>query len=147
MDDSGQDTPSTPVGPLPRWRRFFVLCLQVGLLSLAYAAWLGLGRVWRLPYPPGLLAMLSLLGLLLLRVLPLSTVQQGAGFLLRYIGLLFVPVSIGAVRQLPVLKGHSFSYAALIVAGALVGQATAGLLAQALCKKPTESQAPEGFAS
>jgi holin-like protein len=147
MDDSGQEAPGTPVAPLPRWRRFVLLSLQVGLLSLAYAAWLGLGRFWRLPFPPGLLAMLSLLGLLLLRVLPVSTVQRGAGFLLRYIGLLFVPVSIGAVRQLPVLKAHGLSYAALIVAGALVGQATAGLLAQALCKKPTESQAPEGFAS
>ena len=145
MDDSVSDAAGN-VGPTHPLRRFLGLCLQVGLLSLAYAAWVGVGRVWKLPFPPGLLAMLSLLGLLLLRILPLSTVQRGAGFLLRYIGLLFVPVSIGAVRQLPVLKGHGWSYAALIVAGALAGQVTAGLLAQALCKKPTESQAPEGFA-
>ncbi len=147
MDDSVSDVAGNTATPTQPLRRFLALCLQLGLLSLAYAAWLGLGRVWKLPFPPGLLAMLSLLGLLLLRVLPLSTVQRGAGFLLRYIGLLFVPVSIGAVRQLPVLKGHGLSYATLIVAGALVGQVTAGLLAQALCKKPTESQAPEGFAS
>ena len=146
MDDSVSDAAGN-VGPTQPLRRFLGLCLQVGLLCLAYAAWVGVGRVWKLPFPPGLLAMLSLLGLLLLRILPLSTVQRGAGFLLRYIGLLFVPVSIGAVRQLPVLKAHGWSYAALIVAGALAGQVTAGLLAQALCKKPTESQAPEGFAS
>jgi holin-like protein len=147
MDDSASRATGQRDFPLTRWRRWLGLCLQVGLLSLVFAAWLAVGRFWRLPFPPGLLAMLSLLGLLLLRVLPLSSVQRGAGFLLRYIGLLFVPVSIGAVRQLPVLKGHGVSYAALIVAGALVGQVTAGLLAQALCKKPTESQAPEGFAS
>ena len=91
--------------------------------------------------------MLSLLGLLLARVVPLSLVQRGAGFLLRYIGLLFVPVSIGAVRQLPVLRAQGWAFAALVVAGALVGQATAGLLGQALCRKPTESPAPEGFES
>jgi holin-like protein len=134
------------VAPTKRLQRFAALCLQVGFLSLVFAAWLGVGRLWRLPFPAGLLAMLSLLGLLLLRVLPVSSVQRGAGFLLRYIGLLFVPVSIGAVRQLPLLKAQGFSFAALIVAGALVGQATAGLLAQALCRKP-ESQAPEGFES
>jgi holin-like protein len=141
------DAPTGTVVPPSPLRRLVVLCLQVGLLSLLFAAWLGVGRLWRLPFPPGLLAMLSLLGLLLFRVVPVSSVQKGAAFLLRYIGLLFVPVSIGAVRQLPLLKGQGFSYAALIVAGALVGQATAGLLAQALCRKPTQSPAPEGFES
>jgi holin-like protein len=146
MVDPASQALST-AAPATGLRRWLALCLQVALLSLLFAAWLGVGRVWRLPFPAGLLAMLSLLGLLLLRVLPLSAVQRGAGFLLRYIGLLFVPVSIGAVRQLPLLKAQGWSFAALIVAGALVGQATAGLLAQALCKKPTGSQAPEGFES
>jgi holin-like protein len=89
--------------------------------------------------------MLSVLGLLLTRLLPLASVQQGARFLLRYLGLLFVPVCIGAVRQLPLLRGHGWSFAALIMAGALVGQATAGLLAQALCRKTVDNPTPEGF--
>jgi holin-like protein len=146
MLDPASDAHPSTAAPPSLLRRLLTLCLQVGLLSLLFAAWLGVGRLWRLPYPPGLLAMLSLLGLLLFRVVPVSSVQRGAGFLLRYIGLLFVPVSIGAVRQLPLLKAQGLSFATLIVAGALVGQATAGLLAQALCKKPTQSQ-PEGFES
>jgi holin-like protein len=143
-----------PLAPTPedvpkteRLRRFAALCLQVGLLSCVFALWLGVGHLWRLPFPAGVLAMLSLLGLLLARVLPLSAVQRGAGFLLRYIGLLFVPVCIGAVRQLPLLRTQGWSFALLVVAGALVGQATSGLLAQALCRKPAESPAPEGFES
>jgi holin-like protein len=131
-------------GPL---RRFGVLCLQVALLSLVYAGWLGIGRHWRLPVPAGLLAMLSLLGLLVARILPLAAVQRGAGFLLRYIGLLFVPVCVGAVRQLPLLRTQGLAFALLIIAGALIGQATSGLLAQALCRKPAVGPAPEGFES
>jgi holin-like protein len=91
--------------------------------------------------------MLSLLLLLLAKLLPLSAVQQGAGFLLRYIGLLFVPVCVGAVRQLPQLRTQGWAFAALVVLGALLGQATTGLLAQALCKKTMETEGPEGFES
>jgi len=145
MVDPAPEAESATSSPPTRLGQWLTLWLQIGLLSLVFAVWLAVGRVWRLPFPAGLLAMLSLLGLLLLRVLPVSAVQRGSGFLLRYIGLLFVPVSIGAVRQLPLLKSHGISYATLIVAGALVGQATAGLLAQALCRKPTQTQAPEGF--
>lgn len=89
--------------------------------------------------------MLTVLGLLLARVLPVAGIQQGAGFLLRYLALLFVPVCIGAVRQLPLLSAQGGAFVLLVVAGALAGQASAGLLAQALCKKPTSSPAPEGF--
>jgi putative effector of murein hydrolase LrgA (UPF0299 family) len=89
--------------------------------------------------------MLTVLGLLVARLLPLASVQRGAGFLLRYLGLLFVPVCIGAVRQLPLLRSQGWAFAGLVIAGALVGQAAAGLLAQALCRKPAVGPAPEGF--
>ena len=134
--------------PLPtpgHLRRLATLCLQVGVLSVVFAGWLAVGGHWRLPLPAGLLAMLTLLALLLAKALPLPLVQRGAAFLLRYIALLFVPVCIGAVRQLPLLRAQGAAYAVLLMAGALVGQASAGLLAQALCKKPTNSPAPEGF--
>ena len=91
--------------------------------------------------------MLTVLGLLLSRALPLSFVQRGAAFLLRYIALLFVPVCIGAVRQLPLLRSQGAAFLLLLVAGALAGQASTGLLAQALCRKPSASPAPEGFES
>jgi holin-like protein len=140
--DSRGDAPTS--GPL---RRLAILCLQLGLLSLVYAGWLGIGQQWMLPLPAGLLGMLSVLGLLVTRLLPLSAVQRGAGFLLRYIGLLFVPVCVGAVRQLPLLRTQGWAFAVLIIAGALVGQATSGLLAQALCRKPAVGPAPESFES
>jgi putative effector of murein hydrolase LrgA (UPF0299 family) len=89
--------------------------------------------------------MLTVLAALLGRVLPLAAVQRGAAFLLRYIGILFVPVCISAVRQLPLLRAHGGGFVLLVVGGVLAGEATAGLLAQALCRRPTLSQAPEGF--
>jgi holin-like protein len=134
--------------PLPKLTgSLWTLCLQVALLALLYEGWLWAGQRWQLPLPAGLLSMLSLLLLLLAKLLPLSAVQRGAGFLLRYIGLLFVPVCVGAVRQLPQLRTQAWGFAALVVLGALLGQATTGLLAQALCKKATETERPEGFES
>jgi holin-like protein len=133
---------TAPAGPL---RSFALLGAQVAFLCLLFAGWLGIGRLWRLPLPAGLLAMLSLTALLLAKVLPLAFVQRGAALLLRYIGLLFVPVCVGAVRQLPFLRTQGWAFALLVVAGALVGQSSTGLLAQALCRKPADRQAPEGF--
>lgn len=145
MADSAPQPTSGDVAPRPTAGALALVCLQVSLLCLLYAGWLGLGRVWRLPFPANLLAMLSLLGLLLARVVPLSSVERGAAFLLRYIGLLFVPVCVGAVHQLPLLRTRGWAFAALIIAGTLMGQAMAGLLAQALGKKPVDSPAPEGL--
>jgi len=139
--------PTPPVPDSGALRRWAALLLQVGLLSLLFGLWLAVGQRWRLPLPAGLLAMLTVLVLLLARVLPLAYVQRGAAFLLRYIALLFVPVCISAVRQLPLLRTQGGAFVLLVVAGALAGQATAGLLAQALCKKPSVSPAPEGFES
>lgn len=131
--------------PASRARRLGSLALQLVLLSLVFGGWLVVGGRFRLPLPAGLLAMLTVLALLLARVLPLAAVQRGATFLLRYIGILFVPVCIGAVRQLPMLRAHGWAFAGLIVAGALVGQAVAGLLAQALCRRQAVPEAMEGF--
>jgi holin-like protein len=141
------DATEASASPFAPVRRFGLLALQVALLSVVFAGWLVLGRTWRLPLPAGLLAMLSVLVLLLSRLLPLAAVQRGAGFLLRYIGLLFVPLCVGAVRQLPVLRAQGWAFAGLVVAGTLVGLTTAGLLAQALCHKPTSAEAPEGSTS
>jgi holin-like protein len=143
MADAGPEKTPPPKHTGGLW----VLCLQVALLCLLYGCWSWVGKRWPLPLPAGLLSMLSLLLLLLAKLLPLSAVQQGAGFLLRYIGLLFVPVCVGAVRQLPQLRTQGWAFAALVVLGALLGQATTGLLAQALCKKTTETEGPEGFES
>jgi len=131
--------------PAGRLAQLGGLLLQVGVLSAVFAAWLLVGRLWRLPLPAGLLAMLTVLGLLLTRLLPLAAVQRGASFLLRHIGILFVPVCVGAVRQLPLLRAHGWAFAGLIVAGALAGQAVCGVVAQALCRRTVSVPAPEGF--
>jgi holin-like protein len=134
----GTEAQAETAGPV---RRFGVLVLQLALLSVVFALWLLLGRTWRLPLPAGLLAMLSVLALLLSRLLPLGFVERGAGFLLRYIGLLFVPLCVGAVRQLPLLRAQGWAFFGIVVAGTLINLATSGLLAQALCRKPASGQA------
>jgi holin-like protein len=136
-----------PAGGVGKLRRVAGTLLQIAILSLVFAVWLLVGSSWRLPLPAGLLAMLTVLALLFSRLLPLDSVQRGAGTLLRYIGILFVPVCVGAVRQLPLLRAHGWAFAFLIVAGALIGQATSGLLAQALCRRSAPGPAPEGFES
>ncbi|HMK73105.1 MAG TPA: CidA/LrgA family protein [Myxococcaceae bacterium] len=145
MADREPAPTSLPPDPAGRLLGLAGLLLQIGLLSAVFGAWLLLGRVWRLPLPAGLLAMLTVLALLLAGLLPLAAVHRGASFLLRYIGILFVPVCIGAVRQLPLLRAHGWAFVGLIVAGALAGQAVAGVVAQALCRRPVQVPAPEGF--
>jgi holin-like protein len=83
-----------------------------------------------LPVPPGLLALLILLTLLLTRVVPEHAVGAGADALLRVLAAFFVPVGIGIVRELPLVRAHGLSLAVVLIASLVVGQLVAGMVAQ-----------------
>ena len=112
-----------------------MLWVRTGLQLVALGA-LFAGCQWLvartgIPVPPGLLALLLLIGLLLGRVLPERTVAPGGDVLLRILPVLFLPPGIGVVRELHLVSGHGLTLALVLVASLVVGQLVAGLVAQA----------------
>jgi len=109
--------------------------LQLVVLGLLYAGCQLLVARTGLPVPPGLLALLLLIVLLLSRVVPEKAVDRGGDLLLRYLPVIFLPPGIGVIRELHLVRGHGLGLAAVLLGSLFVGQLIAGLVAQAVVNR------------
>jgi len=109
--------------------------LQLVLLGALYAGCQWLVARTGIPVPPGLLALLVLIGLLLSRAVPERAVARGADLLLRFLPVIFLPPGIGVVRELHLVRGHVLGLAAVLLASLVVGQLVAGVVAQAVVNR------------
>ena len=109
------------------WLRTGLQLVALGALFAGcrwLVAWTGL------PVPPGLLALLVLIALLLGGVLPERAVAPGGDLLLRILPVLFLPPGIGVIRELHLVRGHGLSLALVLVVSLILGQLIAGVVAQ-----------------
>ncbi|HZW88953.1 MAG TPA: CidA/LrgA family protein [Myxococcaceae bacterium] len=109
--------------------------LQLVVLGVLFAACQWLVARTGIPVPPGLLALLVLIGLLLSRAVPERAVGQGADLLLRYLPVIFLPPGIGVIRELHLVRGHALGLAGVLLGSLVVGQLVAGLVGQAVVKR------------
>jgi holin-like protein len=106
--------------------------LQLVVLGLLFAGCQWLVSRTGIPVPPGLLALLVLIGLLVSRLLPERAVDRGADLLLRFLPVIFLPPGIGVIRELHTVRGHGLGLALVLLASLIVGQLVAGRVAQAV---------------
>ena len=109
--------------------------LQLVVLGVLYAGCQWLVTRTGIPVPPGLLALLVLIGLLLTRAVPERAVDQGGDLLLRYLPVIFLPPGIGVIRELHLVRGHGLGLAAVLLGSLVVGQLVAGLVGQAMANR------------
>jgi holin-like protein len=92
-----------------------------------------LARMLRLPFPGpviGMLLLMPALGWPALR----APVVEAARFLLAHLSLLFVPVGVGVVTHLDVLRAHGLRLALVIVLSTWAGLAVSALVLRALMR-------------
>ena len=106
--------------------------LQLVVLGALFAGCQWLVARTGIPVPPGLLALLVLIALLLSRVFPERAVDRGADLLLRFLPVIFLPPGIGVIRELHLVRGHGLGLALVLVGSLVVGQLVAGVLGQAV---------------
>jgi holin-like protein len=106
--------------------------LQLVVLGALFAGCQWLVARTGIPVPPGLLALLLLIALLLSRVLPERGVDRGADLLLRFLPVIFLPPGIGVIRELHLVRGHGLGLVLVLLASLIVGQLVAGRVAQAV---------------
>ncbi len=85
--------------------------------------------------PGSILGMLLLAGLLASGLVRLSWVEAGAGFLVRWMSLLFVPVGVGVLDHLDLLADNLFAIVITCIVGTTMIMALAGWLFQWLERK------------
>jgi holin-like protein len=109
--------------------------LQLVVLGVLYAGCQWLVARTGIPVPPGLLALLVLIGLLLSRAVPETAVDRGGDLLLRYLPVIFLPPGIGVIRELHLVRGHGLGLVAVLLGSLVVGQLVAGLVGQAMASR------------
>ena len=112
------------------------------LLALQLAGEL-LARALRLPFPGPVIGMVLLM--LALRWPAVRVPVAGvARFLLAHLSLLFVPVGVGVVTHLDVLRQHGFGLLAVIALSTWIGLAVSALTLRALMRsRADEAEAPD----
>ncbi len=112
-----------------RYLRDFMVIIACLLAGKALAALLPFA------FPGSIIGMLLLFVLLSMQLVKLHWVEQGAGLLLRHMGVLFVPVAVGLVAWLEPLR-QSFGLILLcVVLGIVLILATVGHLYQRMNKQ------------
>jgi holin-like protein len=87
-----------------------------------------------LPVPGPVLGLILLLIVLIRQNGPSAHLHDTGGFLLKYLGLLFVPAGVGVVSELPVLRDNALAILVAIPVSSILGLLVTGLLMQVLLR-------------
>jgi holin-like protein len=87
------------------------------------------------PVPGNVIGMLILLGGLSSGLVPVSYVEKLAGWLIRNLGLFFVPAGVGLVQYRSELGQHSLTILVATIASTFLVLATTGAVASASAKR------------
>ena len=102
-----------------------------------------LARAFSLPLPGPVIGMLLLMPALGWRPLH-EPVTEVARFLLAHLSLLFVPVGVGVITHLDVLRQHGLGLLAVIALSTWIGLAVSALTLRALIRsRADEAEAPD----
>lgn len=97
------------------------------------------------PLPSGVLGLLLLFLALSAGVVKLSWVERAAGFLLRHMVLLFVPLTVGLIEMGPLLSKQAAAIGASLVVSSVAVLLTTGLLGRWLLpQEPLVERETEG---
>lgn len=110
-------------------RAFFIiyLCLYVGI---------GIASLLPVAIPGSILGMLVLFTLLATQVLPVAWVRPGCNLFIRYMALLFVPISVGIMNDVDILTAQFGPIVVSCLVSTLIVLVTVGVLSQRLHRQP-----------
>ena len=98
-----------------------------------------LARLLRLPFPGPVVGMLLLVASLHFRVLR-EPVHAAATYLLSHLSLLFVPVGVGVITHLDLLRDYGVRLMLVIALSTWAGMAVTTLLVRALVRNPQDAR-------
>ena len=102
-----------------------------------------LARGLHLPFPGPVVGMVLLLGALRWPLVR-EPVSECAGFLLNHLSLLFIPVGVGVMTHLDVLRQYGGRIAVVLVLSTWIGLAVSALTLHALSRHDAPKETPRG---
>ena len=109
--------------------------MQVGLLYIIYLAGVWIQQTFQLFIPGSIIGMLILLILLLTRAVRQDWIEAGSLLLIRYLPLLFLPVTVGIITFLDLFKGKGLLLILIVIVSTFLVMVCTGIISQWLIYK------------
>ena len=94
--------------------------LSIGLIFLCLIIGQQIQQLFNTAIPSSIIGMLLLFSLLASGLVPSHWVKQGASVLIRYMVLLFVPISVGLMEHVDMLLANAITIIASAIGGSLI---------------------------
>ncbi|WP_139891896.1 CidA/LrgA family protein [Bacillus sp. D386] len=88
--------------------KHLVICSQIVVLFLFYYIGVFIQELFSIPIPASIIGLLLLLVCLKFKVIPVEYINRGAGFLIGFLPLLFVPICIGVIKYPELFSSKGF---------------------------------------
>ncbi|MGL6313933.1 CidA/LrgA family protein [Vibrio sp. WXL103] len=94
--------------------------ISFAIIAACLAIGVGLQQLLAIAIPGSIVGMLVLFALLSFKVIPVKWVQPGASLFIRHMIFLFVPISVGLIAHLELLRENVLAIVLSVVTGSLL---------------------------
>ncbi len=95
----------------------------------------GLAELIAFPVPAGIYGIVILFLLLVLKIVPLSAVEETGDFLVDIMPLMFIPAAVGLMDSWTVIKDSIFAYIAAVAVSTVIVMAVSGTVTEIVLKR------------
>ncbi|QUG75094.1 murein hydrolase regulator LrgA [Erwinia sp. E602] len=113
----------------------FRYCRSFLAIYLCLIAGRGISTLLPVAIPGSIIGMLLLFTLLATQLLPVEWVRPGCQLIIRYMALLFVPISVGIMNDVDILSAQFAPIVVSCLVSTLIVLVTVGLLSERLQRK------------
>ncbi len=117
--------------------------LQILILYVFFMIGDAIQRLFHLPVSGSIVGLVLLLVCLGIRIVPVSLIEDGAGFLLSFLPLLFIPAMTGVMKYPSLLSLNGLMLLITVVLSTIVTISAAGFASQLLEKKAKKREEKE----
>ncbi|MHC8515839.1 CidA/LrgA family protein [Sporosarcina sp. ITBMC105] len=111
------------------------ICLQIGILFIFSYIGTIIQNLFHLIIPGSIIGLILLFICLTLKVIPVELIEDGAGFLLGILTLLFVPMTVGIMNYPSLLSWQGLLLLGIVVVSTAITIVISGIFTQRLEKR------------
>ncbi|UUI04133.1 CidA/LrgA family protein [Oceanobacillus jeddahense] len=119
--------------------KYIIMILQISILFLFNFIGQLIQSYFSLRIPGSLIGMLILFSLLILKIIPIVSIQKGVDFLLKDIPFFFIPVTVGVIQYLTFFHGKGSLTILIVIVSTFFVIGISGMVTNFFLKKEVKS--------
>ncbi|CAM4223012.1 CidA/LrgA family holin-like protein [Lederbergia lenta] len=112
--------------------------IQITFLFILYRAGISIQETFHLSVPGSIIGMLLLFLLLSMKIVKVEWIEKGALLLIKYLPLLFLPITVGVITFFDVFIGKGFFIIVIVLISTTLVMVSSGLISQFLLKEKVQ---------